>query len=117
MSEVTLPPQADAVSGLSLPPRLDPAPAPAAPAPPAPPSAARGLAARAGFSGLPSVPSLISGAFFAFLFARPLSTLVHDGWTNPDAGHGMLLAPHGLWFAWKSGIRHVDKPNLDALLE
>jgi exosortase len=98
MSEVTLPPQADAVSGLSS-------------VPPAPPSAARGLAARTGFSGLPSVPSLISGAFFAFLFARPLTTLVHDWWTNPDAGHGMLLAPLGLWFAWKSGIRPGARPN------
>src|SRR5690242_11892228 len=98
MSEVTLPPQADAVSGLSLPPRVEPL----APAPPA---------TRAGFGGLPSVPALISGALFAFLFARPFTTLAHDWWTNADAGHGLLLAPLGIWFAWKSGVRPDARPN------
>jgi exosortase len=41
---------------------------------------------------------------FAVLFANPASTLARDLWTNPDAGHGLLLIPLAGWLAWKSGI-------------
>jgi exosortase len=39
------------------------------------------------------------------LFARPLTTLVRDWWTLPEAGHGILLTPIALWLAWRGG-RH-----------
>lgn len=30
--------------------------------------------------------------------------LLQDWWTNPDAGHGLLLAPLSLYLAWKAGL-------------
>ena len=46
-----------------------------------------------------------------FLFARPAYLLVRDWWSNPEAGHGLLLAPLALWFAYKSGVRPDARPN------
>ena len=54
---------------------------------------------------------LVTAALFAFLFARPAYLLVRDWWTNPEAGHGLLLAPLALWFAYKSGVRPDARPN------
>lgn len=42
---------------------------------------------------------------FAILFARPMALLAQDWWSNPEAGHGLLLAPLAAWLAWRSGIR------------
>ncbi len=39
---------------------------------------------------------------FAVLFWRPLEMLGRDWWTDPDAGHGLLVAPLALWLAWRS---------------
>lgn len=41
---------------------------------------------------------------FAILFASPARTLVRDLWTNPDAGHGLLLLPIAVYLAWKRGV-------------
>ena len=54
---------------------------------------------------------LLTAALFAFLFARPAYLLVHDWWVNPEAGHGLLLAPLALWFAYKTGVRADARPN------
>ena len=41
---------------------------------------------------------------FVVLFAKP-ATLMFDAWWNdPNSGHGLLLAPLSLFFAWRSGI-------------
>ncbi len=41
---------------------------------------------------------------FVVLFAKP-ATLMFDAWWNdPNSGHGLLLAPLSIWFAYKSGI-------------
>lgn len=46
---------------------------------------------------------LVTGAvLFAILFAQPAYTLLFDWWNNPDAGHGLLLAPVAGWLAWRS---------------
>jgi exosortase len=37
--------------------------------------------------------------------------LAQDWWSNPEAGHGLLLAPLSLWLAWRSGIRDGAKGN------
>ncbi|GJG87930.1 exosortase [Gemmatimonadetes bacterium T265] len=58
-----------------------------------------------------SPTGLATAALFAFLYARPAYLLVRDWWTNPEAGHGLLLAPLALWFAYKSGIRPDARPN------
>lgn len=50
-------------------------------------------------------PSAAAGIAFAALFTQPFVKLVHDWWTLPEAGHGLLLAPMSVWLAWKAGIR------------
>ena len=54
---------------------------------------------------------LVTAALFAFLYARPAYLLARDWWVNPEAGHGLLLAPLALWFAYKSGVRPDARPN------
>ena len=54
---------------------------------------------------------LVTAALFAFLYARPAYLLAKDWWVNPEAGHGLLLAPLALWFAYKSGVRPDARPN------
>ena len=46
---------------------------------------------------------LTAGAFVV-LFQRPAVLLARDWWNNPEAGHGLLLAPVALWLAWKKGL-------------
>jgi exosortase len=48
-------------------------------------------------------PVALAGLAFAVLFAQPFTSLAHDWWTDPDAGHGLLLFPLALWLAWRSG--------------
>jgi exosortase len=60
-------------------------------------------AAMAGFR-MPSIPTLITAGLFALLYQRPFQLLLEDWWNNPEAGHGLLLAPLALYFAYKSGI-------------
>ena len=57
-------------------------------------------------------PALLVAVAFAALFAKPISLLVRDWWNNPDAGHGLLLAPLALWMAWRSGLRPNAGPNM-----
>lgn len=49
-------------------------------------------------------PHLAAALAFALLFWDPISTMARDWWSNPDAGHGLLLAPLALWLGWKRGI-------------
>lgn len=53
----------------------------------------------------------VSAVLFAWLFARPLQLLGSDWWSDPNAGHGLLLAPLSLWLAWSSGLRADRAPN------
>ena len=48
-------------------------------------------------------PLLITVAAFVVLFRQPAALLARDWWTNPDAGHGLLLTPVAVWLAWKKG--------------
>ena len=71
-------------------------------------------AAPAGASGLStstrrSLAIPLTTVAFAILFARPFLLLLDDWWNNPEAGHGLLLAPVALWLAWKS--RHAVAPD------
>ena len=63
-------------------------------------------------------PVIIAAAAFGLLFADPARTLVRDWWTNPDAGHGLLLFPVSLWLAWKSGLvaGHRANPAMGSFL-
>jgi exosortase len=56
-------------------------------------------------------PHVLTAVSFAVLFAKPTTSLIQDWWTNPEAGHGLLLFPVALWLAWRTGIRAVAKPS------
>jgi exosortase len=58
-----------------------------------------------------SVEVALTAALFAFLYARPIRLLVWDWWNNPEAGHGLLLAPIALYLAWKAGLDAQATPN------
>lgn len=59
------------------------------------------------------LPLALVAAAFVFLFARPAMVLADDWWNNPEAGHGLLLAPFAVWLAWKKiGIREGARANL-----
>lgn len=50
------------------------------------------------------LPRICAGAAFLVLFWVPMEMLARDWWNNPDAGHGLLLAPLAGWLAWKRGL-------------
>lgn len=52
----------------------------------------------------PLLPAAITVVTFAVLFASPFATLLRDWWTDPDAGHGLLLGPVAVYLAWKKGV-------------
>jgi exosortase len=63
----------------------------------------------AGRKGL--LPPIVTGLAFVVLFLDPATLLVRDWWTNPEAGHGLLLAPVAGWLAWKKGWVGVAHPS------
>lgn len=64
------------------------------------------------------LPVLGTAAAFLVLFWSPMLTLGRDWWHDPDAGHGLLLAPVALYLAWKRGLVADAKgqPLLGALI-
>ena len=56
------------------------------------------------------LPVAVAVAFFVILFAKPMQLLGRDWWNNPEAGHGLLLAPLALWLVWRSGVRADARP-------
>jgi exosortase len=63
-------------------------------------------------------PVVMAAVAFGFLFADPARTLARDWWSNPDAGHGLLLFPVSMWLAWKAGLvaDHRPSPRLGTVL-
>jgi exosortase len=57
-------------------------------------------------------PYVFTAVAFILLFAHPMTLLARDWWNDPEAGHGLLLAPIALWLAWKSGLRRDRAPNV-----
>ena len=47
---------------------------------------------------------------FVVLFAHPARLLLDDWWNDPDAGHGLLLAPLAIWLGWRTGLGE-HRPN------
>lgn len=74
-----------------------------------PPIASSSLLARTRAWASPD--TVLVAALFGVLFARPMRSLALDWWNNPEAGHGLLLAPLALWFAWRDGIAADAAPN------
>ncbi len=59
-----------------------------------------------------ALPVVVAAAAFVLLFAKPAELMVRDWWTNPEAGHGLLLAPLAVWFAWRRGLRADRRPQV-----
>lgn len=51
-----------------------------------------------------AAPVLATGLAFLILFWQPLVTLGRDWWTDPEAGHGLLLAPLAVFLARRRGF-------------
>lgn len=49
-------------------------------------------------------PFVAAAAAFLLLFSQPALLLFQDWWNDPDAGHGLLLAPLAIWLAWRRGL-------------
>ncbi len=58
-----------------------------------------------------AAPLLLAAAAGAVLFARPAILLGRDWWNDPEAGHGLLLAPLAAWLAWRRGLAPDRTPN------
>ncbi|MGH7517753.1 MAG: exosortase/archaeosortase family protein [Gemmatimonadales bacterium] len=56
----------------------------------------------------PAALALVAGVV---LFARPAVLLGRDWWNDPEAGHGLLLAPLALWLAWRRGLAPDRAPS------
>ncbi|MEO8138307.1 MAG: exosortase/archaeosortase family protein [Gemmatimonadota bacterium] len=62
-------------------------------------------------------PLILAAAAFALLFAKPATLLASDWWNDPEAGHGLLLAPLAVWLGWKRGfIEQQPQKVLGAVL-
>jgi exosortase len=48
---------------------------------------------------------------FAVLFAQPFTNTAATWWTDPEAGHGLLLAPLAFFLAWRQGLAREASPN------
>jgi len=64
------------------------------------------------------LPIAFAALGFAVLFWRPLAMLGRDWLTDPDAGHGLLVAPLAVWLAWRGGVdeRGQAQPRLGLAL-
>jgi exosortase len=49
------------------------------------------------------LPWLVAALAFAVLFKDIAANTVQVWWTDPDAGHGLLLVPVAAWLAWRRG--------------
>src|SRR5690606_18010297 len=58
---------------------------------------------------LPAAAALVA---FLVLFAQPMRSLAVEWWNNPEAGHGLLLAPLAVWLAWRRGLVASPRPQV-----
>ena len=63
-------------------------------------------------TGGKAAPLLLAAAAFVILFANPFRLLALDWWNDPNAGHGLLLAPLAVWLAWKRGLLPARRPEI-----
>ena len=57
-------------------------------------------------------PHIFTAVAFILLFSHPMTLRARDWWNDPEAGHGLLLAPISVWLAWKAGLRPDRRPNV-----
>ena len=54
---------------------------------------------------LVQAPLLVGGLAFVWLFWEPFTTLLRDWWSDPEAGHGLLLGPLSVYLMYRTGLR------------
>ncbi len=69
---------------------------------------------RAPSQGMLAIAIAITAIAWLILFSQPLANTAGAWWSNPEAGHGLLLVPISLWLAWKRGVRPDARPNVVA---
>ena len=62
-------------------------------------------------SGIVRVALVVTALVFAVLFAQPFMNTTVTWWKDPEAGHGLLLAPLAFFLAWRRGISSDAAPN------
>ena len=66
------------------------------------------------------MPLFIGTAGFLVLFWTPFTLPLRDWWSDPEAAHGLLLAPLAVWLAWKKGVipksEAIPRPVLGLIL-
>jgi exosortase len=55
-------------------------------------------------------PAAAAGGFI-ILFARVFADLARDWWTDPNAGHGLLILPLAGFLAWRSAVAPNARPG------
>ncbi len=53
----------------------------------------------------------VTCAAFLVLFWQPIATLTRDWWSDPEAGHGLLLGPLAVYLAWRRGRAPTAAPQ------
>ena len=59
-----------------------------------------------------ALPIALAAIAFVVLFQQPMRSLGAEWWNNPEAGHGLLLAPLALWLAWRRGLAPVQRSQV-----
>ncbi|MGH7460220.1 MAG: exosortase/archaeosortase family protein [Pseudomonas sp.] len=72
---------------------------------------ARERASFPNLSGNLALPVITTAAAFFTLNALPLLSLAQDWWRDPEAAHGLLLAPLALVLAYRAGINTRARPQ------
>ncbi len=57
------------------------------------------------------IPIIAAGLAFLLLFWEPMATLGRDWWSDPEAGHGLLLGPLAVFLAWRRGRAPEARPQ------
>lgn len=57
------------------------------------------------------LPVVLGATAFVLLFHDPAITLVGDWWSNPEAGHGLLLGPLAIFLMYRSGLASGRRPQ------
>ena len=75
------------------------------------PTTAEVVAAPAASRSNPRLVHAVIWVAFALLFIQPFLLLLRDWWNDPEAGHGLLLAPVAVWLAWRSRGGVIGEPS------
>jgi exosortase len=72
------------------------------------PAVSPGVTRDRGVAALVGVTALA----FVVLFSDPMRSIGAAWWSDPEAGHGLLLAPVACWLAYRAGVLPVAEPKV-----